>query len=181
MGKYDNIVKEILGQSAWDIIQRKVSHGMIDAAKMLDTAQKLNPRVGGGHMRRMRGGGSASPDWFEFREVLGEWYQFESEIFDKDSNTGLEKLIAIFQSTEVELPCLARELEGCLLKSWYACCSVRLSSDYDAREKLEALCGTNATSNNAEEAPFDEAKSAFMRENYPNLTNGLHAHPDIYI
>ena len=71
-------MKEVLGQSAWDIIQRKVSH----AAKMLDTAQKLNPRVGGGHMRRMRGGGSASPDWFEFREVLGEWYQFESEIFN---------------------------------------------------------------------------------------------------
>ena len=50
MGKYDNIVKEILGQSAWDILQRNVSHGVIDAAKMLDTAQKLNPRVGGGHM-----------------------------------------------------------------------------------------------------------------------------------
>ena len=49
MGKYDNIVKEILGESAWDIIQRNVSHGIIDAAKMLDTAQKLNPRVGGGH------------------------------------------------------------------------------------------------------------------------------------
>ena len=90
--------------------------------------------------------------------MLGEWYQFESEIFNKDSNTALEKAIAIFQSTEVELPCLARELEGCLLKSWYACCSVRLSSDYDAREKLEALCGTNATSNNAGEAPFDEAR-----------------------
>ena len=68
--------------------------------------------------------------------MLGEWYQFESEIFNKDSNTALEKAKAIFQSTEVELPCLARELEGCLLKSWYACCSslraVRLSSDYDA-------------------------------------------------
>ena len=111
------------------------------------------------------------------------WYHFEPEIFDNGGLIALEKLTAIFQSKEVALPCLAKELEGCLLKSWYACCSslraVRLSPDYDAREKLEALCGKNAK--NTGEAPFDEAKSTFMRENYPNLTSGLHAHPDIYI
>ena len=113
MGIYDKKVKSILGQSAWDILEKHVSHGGLDAEKMRDTALELNPKVGGGHLRRMQRRGE--PDWFEFREVLSEWYQCEPENFDEDSQEALERLIIIFGSREVALPNLVKELQDCLL------------------------------------------------------------------
>ena len=52
MGIYDEKVKTVLGQSVWDILERDVSQGVVNADRMRDIAQKLAPRVGGGHMRR---------------------------------------------------------------------------------------------------------------------------------
>ena len=41
MGIYDKIVREVLGQEAWDILRNSVISGELDAQKMEETAQKF--------------------------------------------------------------------------------------------------------------------------------------------
>ena len=187
MGIYDEKVKTVLGQSVWDILERDVSQGVVNADRMRDIAQKLAPRVGGGHMRRMQGKGL--PDWFEFREVLSDWYNLQPEKFE--SQEALETLVAIMVSPDVALPSLASELRGCLPQKERSCCSrlraVKLSPDsiFHAPENLDSLCdmlcGRVAATNNSGDKSFDLAKSSFVKENYPTMRNGLHTHPDTFI
>ena len=110
-GCYDPKVKAILGQDIWQILKRSVSNGEVDARRMQDIAYKLHEEVGGGHSRRMGPGMKGSPDWFEFREVLGEWYRLELYEFEDNQQGAVERLVSIFRSEEVELQSLARELD----------------------------------------------------------------------
>ena len=109
MGIYDNQVKNSLGPSVWAILEKCISHGWLDAKKMKDTAQMLDPRVGGGHLRRTQGG--SEPDWFEFREVLSDWYQQKPQQFDSDTQDAVETLIDIFECPEISLKPVAKELK----------------------------------------------------------------------
>ena len=51
------------------------------------------------------------PDWFEFREILGHWYQVELFEFEENRGAALEKLVSIFKSEEVELLNLSTRLQ----------------------------------------------------------------------
>ena len=114
MGLYDEKVKAILGQEAWDILVEIVDSDVLDALKMKETARKLHPSVGGSHQRRTGPSGRRDPDWHEMREVLSDWYQQELYKFEDDKGKALEKLIAIFKSDAVKLPRIAEQLEKIL-------------------------------------------------------------------
>ena len=111
MGLYDEEVKAVLGQEAWDILIKIVDSDVLDGLKMKETARKLHPSVGGSHQRRTGPSGRRDPDWHEMREVLSDWYQEELFEFEDDKEKVLEKLIAIFNSDAVELPGIAGQLE----------------------------------------------------------------------
>ena len=187
MGVYDNEVRSHFGQSAWDILEKHVSNGVIDPEKMQDIAQKLAPAVGGNHLRRMQRQGM--PNWFEFREVLSDWYKSEPEKFEEGSTEALETLAGIVVSADVALPNVAKELRDCVPPKRSPCCShlraMKLSPESSAPDNLDSLCeifsGQIAGSNGCGDKSFDEAKSCFIKENYPNLRTGVHAHPDIFI
>ena len=51
MGLYDEKVKAILGEEAWEILWASVRSGELDALKMKETARKLHPAVGGSHLQ----------------------------------------------------------------------------------------------------------------------------------
>ena len=109
-GLYDKKVKAILGEDVWQILKRSVGNGEVDARRMQDIAYKLHEEVGGGHLRRMGPGMKGVPDWFEFREILGHWYQVELCEFEENPEEAREKLVAIFESDEVGLFNLATRL-----------------------------------------------------------------------
>ena len=48
-GRYDEKVKAILGQEIWQMLERSVKNGEVDARRMQDIAYKLHEEVGGGH------------------------------------------------------------------------------------------------------------------------------------
>ena len=112
MGIYDSEVKNSLGPSVWAILEKCISHGWLDAKKMKDTAQMLDPRVGGGHLRRTQSQRGDKSDWFEFREVLSDWYQQKPQQFDSDSQDAVKTLIDIFESPEISLWNVAKELKA---------------------------------------------------------------------
>ena len=111
---YDAKVKAILGVDIWQRLQRSVGNGEIDAHRMQDIAYKLHEEVGGGHLRRMGPGMKGVPDWFEFREILGHWYQVELFEFEENREEAVEKLVSIFKSEEVGLLSLAMQLKRVL-------------------------------------------------------------------
>ena len=113
MGLNDEKVKAILGQEAWEILCESVRSGELDALKMKETARKLHPSVGGSHQRRTGPTERRDSDWHEMREVLSDWYQLE--LFERDRESALQKLITIFKSHEVELPNIAGQLEKLLI------------------------------------------------------------------
>ena len=113
-GRDDKKVREILGDDIWQILCRSVNSGEVDAHKMRDIAVKLHENVGGGHLRRMGPGMKGVPDWFEFREILGHWYQVELYEFEENRWAALKKLATIFKSEEVELLILSRKLQSIL-------------------------------------------------------------------
>ena len=113
-GLYDEKVKAILGEDNWQILKRSVGNGEVDGRKMQDIAYKLHEEVGGGHLRRMGPGMKGVPDWFEFREILGHWYQVELCEFEENRGAALEKLVSIFKSEEVELLNLSTRLQHIL-------------------------------------------------------------------
>ena len=110
-GLYDKKVKAILGEEIWQILKRSVGNGEVDARRMQDIAYKLHEEVGGGHSRRMGPGMKGIPDWFEFREILGHWYQVELCEFEENRGAALEKLVTIFKSEEVKLFNLCARLQ----------------------------------------------------------------------
>ena len=113
-GLYDEKVKAILGEDVWQMLKRSVGNGEVDGRKMQDIAYKLHEEVGGGHLRRMGPGMKGVPDWFEFREILGHWYQVELFEFEENRGEAVEKLVAIFKSEEVGLLSLAMHLKRIL-------------------------------------------------------------------
>ena len=126
-GRYDGKVKAILGEEIWQILKRSVGNGEVDSRRMQDIAYKLHEEVGGGHLRRMGPGMKGIPDWFEFREILGHWYQVELCEFEENREAALEKLVTVFKSEEVKLLNLCARLQHNLqgnLKtrtSWVVC------------------------------------------------------------
>ena len=126
-GLYDRKVKAILGEEIWQILKRSVGNGEVDSRRMQDIAYKLHEEVGGGHSRRMGPGMKGIPDWFEFREILGHWYQVELCDFEENRGAALEKLVKIFKSDEVKLFNLCARIQHNLqgnLKtrtSWVVC------------------------------------------------------------
>ena len=113
-GLYDAKVKAILGEHIWQMLKRSVGNGEVDGRKMQDIAYKLHEEVGGGHLRRMGPGMKGVPDWFEFREILGHWYQVELFEFEENRGEAVEKLVSIFKSEEVGLLSLAMHLKRIL-------------------------------------------------------------------
>ena len=113
-GCYDEKVKAILGEDIWQILKRSVGKGEVDAHKMQDIAYKLHDEVGGGHSRRMGPGMKGLPDWFEFQEILGHWYQVELCDFEENRGAAVEKLVTILKSEEVLLFNLATRLQHTL-------------------------------------------------------------------
>ena len=113
-GRYDEKVKAILGKEIWQVLEKSVKNGEVDAQRMQDIAYKLHEEVGGGHLRRMGPGMKREPDWFEFREILGHWYQVELYEFEENRWAALKKLATIFKSEEVELLILSRKLQSIL-------------------------------------------------------------------
>ena len=113
-GRYDAKVKAILGEDIWQILKRSVGKGEVDAPRMQDIAYKLHEEVGGGHSRRMGPGMKGLPDWFEFREILGHWYQVELCEFEENRGAAVEKLVTIFKSEEVQLLSLSTRLQQIL-------------------------------------------------------------------
>ena len=111
-GRYDEKGKAILGQDIWQILKRSVGNGEVDARRMQDIAYKLHEEVGGGHSVRMGPGMKGVPDWFEFREILGHWYQVELYEFEENPGAALEKLAKIFK--EVDLFNLSKRLQRLL-------------------------------------------------------------------
>ena len=114
MGLYDEKVKAILGQEAWNILCEIVDSDVLDGLKMKETARKLHSSVGGSHVRRTGPTERRDSDWHEMREVLSDWYQQELYKFEDDKGKALEKLIAIFKSDAVKLPYIAGQLEKLL-------------------------------------------------------------------
>ena len=110
-GRYDKKVKAILGQDIWQMLERSVKNGVVDARKMQDIAYKLHQEVGGGHLLRMGPGMKGVPDWFEFREILGHWYEVELYQFEENPEPALKKLSTILKSEEVGLLNLAVKLQ----------------------------------------------------------------------
>ena len=110
-GRYDEKVKAILGQDIWQMLERSVKNGEVDARKMQDIAYKLHQEVGGGHLLRMGPGMKGVPDWFEFREILGHWYEVELYQFEENPEPALKKLSTILKSEEVGLLNLAVKLQ----------------------------------------------------------------------
>ena len=113
-GRYVEKVKAILGEDIWQMLKRSVGKGEVDARRMQDIAYKLHEEVGGGHSRRMGPGMKGIPDWFEFREILGHWYQLELCEFEENRGAAVEKLATIFKSEEVELLNLSTRLQHIL-------------------------------------------------------------------
>ena len=113
-GLYDEKVKAILGEDIWQILKKSVGNGEVNARKMQDIAYKLHEEVGGGHLMRMGPGMKGVPDWFEFREILGHWYQVELFEFEENRGAALEKLVSIVKSEEVELLNLSTRLQHIL-------------------------------------------------------------------
>ena len=113
-GRNDEKVRAILGENIWQILKKSVGKGEVDARKMQDIAFKLHEEVGGGHSRRMGPGMKGLPDWFEFREILGHWYQVELCQFEENRGAAVEKLVAIFKSEEVQLLNLSTRLQQIL-------------------------------------------------------------------
>ena len=113
-GRYDKKVKAILGEDIWQMLKRSVGKGEVDAPRMQDNAYKPHEDVGGGHTRRMGPGMKRLPDWFEFREILGHWYQVELCEFEENRGAALEKLVTIFKSEEVQLLNLSTRLQQIL-------------------------------------------------------------------
>ena len=114
MGQYDEKVKVILGQKAWEFLRSSVSSGELAPLKMKEMSRKLHPSVGGSHQRRTGPTGKRESDWHEMREVLSDWYQLELFEFEDDKGKALQKLITIFKSDAVELPNIAGQLEKLL-------------------------------------------------------------------
>ena len=104
-------VKAILVQDIWQMLDRSVKNGEVDARKMQDIAYKLHQEVGGGHLLRMGPGMKGVPDWFEFREILGHWYEVELYQFEENPEPALKKLSTILKSEEVGLLNLAMKLQ----------------------------------------------------------------------
>ena len=113
-GRDDKKVKAILGEETWHILRRSVKNGEVDAKKMRDIAYKLHEEVGGGHLRRMGPGMKKEPDWFEFREILGQWYQLELCEYEGDREAALQRLLTVFESDEVKLMDLSRNIRRTL-------------------------------------------------------------------
>ena len=114
MGLNDEKVKSILSQEAWDILSKIVASGELDALKMKETARKLHPTIGGGHLQRTAG--KKNPDWEELREILSHWYQLELFQHEEYMHWALERLIDIFKSETVMLPKVAEQFKELLTK-----------------------------------------------------------------
>ena len=110
MGLYDEEVKAILGQEAWDILVEIVDSDVLDGLKMKETARKLHPTVGGGHLQRTGPAGRRDSDWHEMREVLSHWYQME--LYEFDGRKAVDKLVTILESDAVDLPNVAGQLKS---------------------------------------------------------------------
>ena len=110
-GRYDEKVKAILGKEIWQMLEKSVKNGEVDAQRMQDIAYKLHEEVGGGHLRRMGPGMKRESDWFEFREILGHWYQVELYEFEENPGKAFEKLATIFKSEEVGLLNIAMKIQ----------------------------------------------------------------------
>ena len=110
-GRYDEKVKAILGKEIWQMLEKSVKNGEVDAQRMQDIAYKLHGEVGGGHLRRMGPGMKRESDWFEFREMLGHWYQVELYEFEENPGKAFEKLATIFKSEDVGLLNIAMKIQ----------------------------------------------------------------------
>ena len=116
MGLNDEKVKTILSLEAWDILLNIVTSGELDAVKMKETARKLHPTIGGGHLQRTGPAGKRESDWHELREMLSHWYQLELFQHEDYRQWALERLIDIFKSEAVMLPNVAEQFKELLTK-----------------------------------------------------------------
>ena len=115
MGLNDENVIAILSQEAWDILMDIVKSGELDPPKMKETARKLHPTIGGGHLQRTGSGGKRA-SWPELREILSHWYQLELFQHEDYRQWALERLIDIFKSDAVMLPKVAEQFKELLTK-----------------------------------------------------------------
>ena len=107
MGKNDYLVKERLGQKAWEILIEKTKDGTITSQHMKDLSQFLDSTVGGNHSRRVNDQKMLCDD-FEMREILSDWW--DQKLYELDQSEALNKISDILNSPEVNLPSVASKL-----------------------------------------------------------------------
>ena len=107
MGKNDYLVKEKLGQKAWEILIEKTKDGTITSQHMKDLSQFLDSTVGGNHSRRVNDQKKSCDD-FEMREILSDWW--DQKLYKLDQSEALNKISDILNSPEVNLPSVASKL-----------------------------------------------------------------------
>ena len=107
MGKNDYLVKERLGQKAWEILIEKTKDGTITSQHMKDLSQFLDSTVGGNHSRRVNDQKKSCDD-FEMREILSDWW--DQKLYKLDQRQALNKISDILNSPEVNLPSVASKL-----------------------------------------------------------------------
>ena len=104
MGKYDEDIREKLGTEFVKTILDAVRCGEITKQNMEDIAQGLGPKIRGGHIRR-----GEIFDAAEMRRILSDWY--EDDLCNQDTEQGIQKLIALFESDDISLKPLAARLK----------------------------------------------------------------------
>ena len=109
MGLYDVEVQTILGLTGWTLFCTAASEDKIDEQKMKDISMKLDPKVGGAHLKR---GGSSD---HEMREVISDWYQLGGMCY-LNREDALAKLVEILEDASVNLRPLALDLRQLISK-----------------------------------------------------------------
>ena len=107
MGIQDKKVSELIGKESFDWIRECVDDYTIKGTHMKDIARLLGSKINGNHHGRCE---SASCDSAEMRQILCDWYN--EEAYDMDRATALQKLIDVFENETVNLPCVAKHLQG---------------------------------------------------------------------
>ena len=107
---YYEMVRKKLGAGTVDIMLKYTTTYKINAQKMADIAQMLGSEVGGKHNRRMEENPKRMSDGAELREILCDWYN--SELFGMETEAAQQKLRDIFNSPDVDLKPLAKEIKS---------------------------------------------------------------------
>ena len=108
MGKFDDEVKEKIGEPAFNSILDAVEEDIITGEKMEDFARKLHRKVAGSHTKRRRLPGMN--DGAEMRHILSDWYEFGG-LVEMATEDAQKRLLEIFSSPEISLNPLVVELK----------------------------------------------------------------------